>query len=389
MPFIAANQLRMFYRLEGNEGLPVLILSHSIGCDHAIWDQQVPELLPYFRVLRYDIRGHGATDVSPGDYSIEQLGRDVLALADGLKIGNFAFCGLSLGGAIGQWLGVHAGDRVKSLILANTSPRFGTSQGWQSRIEAVSSGGMAGIAEMVRQRFFSAESIAGRSAIVANIRSVFLGTQPEGYIGCCAALRDFDFTGKLSQIKVSSLVIVGEKDVSTPWAGNGEILVREIPGAQVLRLPAAHLSNLESPRAFLAALFSFLWTPPSSKEEVFAAGMNVRRSVLGEEHVDRAIRQTTELTADFQKLITQYAWGTIWTRPGLDHRTRRLLVLAITAALGRWEEFRLHLNAGLNSDLEMADIQETLLQTAIYAGVPAANTGFHMAQEAAEAGKRK
>ena len=116
MPFIVANQLRMFYRLEGNEGLPVLILSHSIGCDHAIWDQQVPELLPYFRVLRYDIRGHGATDVSPGDYSIEQLGRDVLALADGLKIGDFAFCGLSLGGAIGQWLGVHAGDRVKSLI---------------------------------------------------------------------------------------------------------------------------------------------------------------------------------------------------------------------------------------------------------------------------------
>jgi 3-oxoadipate enol-lactonase/4-carboxymuconolactone decarboxylase len=389
MPFIAANQLRMFYRLEGNEGLPVLILSHSIGCDHAIWDQQVPELLPYFRVLRYDIRGHGATDVSPGDYSIEQLGRDVLALADGLKIGNFAFCGLSLGGAIGQWLGVHAGDRVKSLILANTSPRFGTPQGWQSRIDAVSSGGMAGIAEMVMQRFFSAESIAGRSASVANIRSVFLGTQPEGYIGCCAALRDFDFTGKLSQIKVSSLVIVGEKDVSTPWAGNGEILAREIPGAQALRLPAAHLSNLESPRAFLAALFSFLWTRPSSKEEVFAAGMNVRRSVLGEEHVDRAIRQTTELTADFQKLITQYAWGTIWTRPGLDHRTRRLLVLAITAALGRWEEFRLHLNAGLSSDLEMADIQETLLQTAIYAGVPAANTGFHIAQEAAEAEKRK
>lgn len=389
MPFITANQLRIFYRLEGNEGLPVLVLSHSVGCDHAIWDPQVPELLPYFRVLRYDIRGHGATDAPSGDYSIEQLGRDVLALADGLKIGEFAFCGLSLGGAIGQWLGVNAGDRVKSLILANTSPRFGTLQGWQSRIEAVRSGGMAGIAEMVMQRFFSAEAIARGSASVANIRAVFQGTNPEGYIGCCAALRDFDFIGQLSQIKVPTLVIAGEKDVSTPWTGNGEVLAGEIPGACSLQLPAAHLSNIESPRAFLAALFSFLWTPPSTKAEVFAAGMKVRRAILGEEHVDRAIRQTTELTADFQKLITEYAWGTIWTRPGLDHRTRRLLVLAMTAALGRWEEFRLHLNAGLNSDLEMADIQETLLQTAIYAGVPAANTGFHMAQEAVEAGKGK
>lgn len=387
MPFITANSIRMFYRLEGTDGLPVLVLSHSIGADHAMWDPQVRELLPYFQVLRYDTRGHGASDAPVGEYSVEMLGRDALALADALKIREFALCGLSLGGAVGQWLAINARDRLRGLILANTSPRFGTPANWTARIEAVRSGGMRAIVDLAMQRFFSAEFIAQSPGSVANIRSVLLGTNPEGYIGCCAALRDFDFTASLSRIDVPTLVISGNKDVPTPWSGNSEVLAREIKGARSLQLPAAHLANIETPRAFLAALFSFLWTPASTEEEVFSAGMKVRRSVLGEEHVDRANHQMTELTRDFQKLITQYAWGTIWTRPGLDLRTRRLLVLAITAALGRWEEFRLHLSTGLKKGLEMSDIQETLLQTAIYAGVPAANTAFHVAQEEAETQK--
>jgi 3-oxoadipate enol-lactonase/4-carboxymuconolactone decarboxylase len=387
MPFINANQVRTFYRLEGNDGLPVLILSHSIGTDHALWDPQVRELLPYFQILRYDTRGHGASDVPAGDYLIEQLGRDVLALADALKIREFAFCGLSLGGAIGLWLALHAGDRLKRLVLANTSARFGTPQNWQARIDAVRTGAMAAIVDVAMQRFFSAEFLARSHSSVASTRAVLLGTNPEGYVGCCAALRDFDFTGELSQIRVPTMVIVGDKDASTPWAGNGEVLAREIAGARSLRLPAAHLSNLETPRAFLAALFSFLWTPAATQEEIFRAGMATRRAVLGDEHVDRAIHRTTEFTSDFQKLITQYAWGTIWTRPGLDRRTRRLLVLATTAALGRWEEFRLHLTTGLKHGLELCDIQEALLQTAIYAGIPAANTAFHILQEEVEKGK--
>ena len=382
MPYIAANQLRTFYRLEGNDGLPVLILSHSIGTDHALWQPQVPELLADFQVLRYDIRGHGASDASAGEYSVEQLGRDVLALADALKIRQFAFCGLSLGGAIGQWLAVHARDRLSHLLLANTSPRFSTAQAWQSRIDAVGSGGMASIEDLVLQRFFSAEFLALSPPSVAGIRSVLLATNPAGYMGCCAALRDFDFLQSLPEIRVPTMVIAGDKDVATPWAGNGEILAREIGGARSVRLPAAHLANLESPRAFLAAIFSFLRVAPQTEDEIVEAGLERRRAVLGDEHVDRAIQTTTEFTRDFQKLITQYAWGTIWTRPGLDQRTRRLLVLASTASLGRWEEFRLHLTTGLKNGLELCDIEEVLLQIAIYAGVPAANTGFHILQEA-------
>lgn len=384
MPFVEVNKTRLFYRLEGNDGLPVLVLSHSIGTDHGMWQPQVQDLLSHFQVLRYDTRGHGASDAPKGDYSVEQLGRDALALTEALKISKFAFCGLSMGGAIGQWLAVHVPDRLTGLILANTSPRIGTPTLWDTRIQAVQQGGMAGIVDIAMQRFFSPEFLAEANPYVASVRSVLLGTDSAGYLGCCVALRDFDFTQILRKIKTPTLVIVGEEDVSTPWAGNGEILAREIPGARALHLPAAHLSNLERPKSFTAALFASLQSQSRSSEDVLAVGFEMRRKVLGDAHVDRAIAATTDFTADFQSLITRYAWGTIWTRPGLDQRTRRLLVLPTMAALGRWEEFRLHVSTGLQHGLEPCDIKEALLQTAVYAGLPAANTAFHIAREELE-----
>jgi 3-oxoadipate enol-lactonase/4-carboxymuconolactone decarboxylase len=146
-------------------------------------------------------------------------------------------------------------------------------------------------------------------------------------------------------------------------------------------LAAAHLSNIERPHSFTAALLEFLLPQPSGNADSLTTGFEMRRAVLGDAHVDKAIATTTEFTSEFQELITRYAWGTIWSRPELDRRTRRLLVLAVTASLGRWEEFTLHLRAGLASDLEVCDLKEVLLQTAVYAGVPAANTGFQIAAE--------
>lgn len=384
MPFSTINNRRLFYRLEGVEGKPVLILSHSIGADHAMWDPQVPDILSHFQVLRYDIRGHGASDVPKGDYSIEELGREVLGLADALKISKFDFCGLSLGGAIGQWLGIHAADRVSRLVLASTSPQFGPRANWDARRKAVLDGGMVAIIDLVMQRFFSSEMLARGEACAQSVRSVILGTDPIGYAGCCAALRDMDHTQLLRQIRIPTLVIVGERDAATPWSGHGEKLAQEISGAQALRLPAAHLSNLERPKSFTAALFNFLRPQADAHSEgrdPMLAGFEVRREVLGEEHVDRSIAATSEFNREFQELITRYAWGTVWTRPGLSRRTRRLLVLSTMAALGRWEEFRLHLRAGLMNELEPCDLKEVLLQVAVYAGVPAANTGFHIAAE--------
>jgi len=371
----------MFYRLQGNAGRPVLILSHSISTDHAMWDLQVEGLLPYFQVLRYDTRGHGASEVTAGEYSVEMLGKDILALADALEISQFAFCGLSLGGAIGQWVAVNAPQRVTHLVLADTSPQFLPRANWETRIGAVLKGGMPAVVDVAMQRFFSSDTLAKQNPHVASIRSVFLGTDPVGYLGCCAALRDMNHGDLIKQIKAPTLVISGDRDVATPWSGHGERLAQEIPGAKAIHLTAAHLSNIERPHSFTTALLEFLLPRSSADSDSLQAGFEMRRAVLGDAHVDKAIAATTEFTRDFQELITRYAWGTIWSRPELDRRTRRLLVLAVTASLGRWEEFALHLRAGLASDLELCDLKEVLLQTAVYAGVPTANTGFQIAAE--------
>ena len=378
MPFLTVDDTKVFYRLEGKPGTPVLVLSHSIGTDHGMWQPQISDLIQHFHVLRYDTRGHGASDAPKGEYSIEQLGRDVLALTDALNIEKFAFCGLSLGGAIGQWLAVNTPARIDRLVLANTGPRLGTRENWETRIRAVTEKGMSAILDLAMQRFFAPETLERHDAQYESIKSIFLGTNPAGYAGCCAALRDFDGTPQLSGISAPTLVIVGKRDVSTPWSGHGEILCQKIPGANSVHLDAAHLSNLQRPHSFTAAVAEFLLAGPGDGLE---NGFRVRRAVLGHEHVDRSIANTNDLNREFQDLITRYAWGTIWTRPGLDIRTRRLLVLAMTAAMGRYEEFRMHLRAGMKAGLELSDLKEVLLQTAIYAGVPAANSAFHIAQE--------
>ncbi len=377
MPFVRVDGVRIYYRLEGEANKPVLVLSHSVGTDHGMWTPQAADLLSHFRVLRFDTRGHGASDAPEGEYSIELLGRDVLALANALEIDRFAFCGLSLGGAIGQWLAIHTVNRLTALVLANTSPQFAPRSNWETRIKLVREGGMASILDLAMGRFFSPEFRG--SAHAEAIKCVLLGTDPVGYAGCCAALRDFDFKGRLADIHVPTLVIAGDKDVSTPWNGHAEILAAKIPGAQAVRLPAAHLSNLERTRSFSAALAGFLLARERLDQP--DEGRSMRRSVLGDAHVDKATAAMTDFNREFQELITRYAWGTIWTRPGLDVRTRRLLVLTTMAALGRWEEFSMHVRAGLEHELEPCDLKEILLQTAIYAGVPAANTGFHVAQE--------
>jgi len=256
VPFADTNNARLFYRLEGRSNLPALVLSHSLGCDHGMWAPQMPDLLEHFQVLRYDTRGHGASGVPNGNYTLDQLGQDVLALADKLSLSKFAFCGISMGGAVGQWLAINALQRLTALVLANTSPKFGTPDIWDARIKAVREGGMQAIVDATMQRFFSTDK--QDTTWAQSIRVVLLGTDPKGYAACCAALRDADTRASLNKISVPTLVIGSEKDPSTPWEGNGSVLARDIPNAKAVRLQTAHLSNLEQPQAFTAAMLDFL-----------------------------------------------------------------------------------------------------------------------------------
>jgi len=216
-------------------------------------------LLEHFRVLRLDLRGHGASDAPAGEYTMPQLAGDVLAVADAAGATQFLYCGLSIGGMIGQWIGARAGHRLQTMVLANTSPRMADPAAFEARRVVVLNEGMHAIEEAVMQRFFTARTLAATNPMAESMRAVLLATNPVGYAGCCAAVRDMDHRPILRRIQTPVLVIAGDEDLSTPWEGHGQVLAAEIAGARAVTLAgAAHLSNIEQPSAFVEALIPFL-----------------------------------------------------------------------------------------------------------------------------------
>ncbi len=256
MPFIDVGELKTHYALtDGPE--PVLILSNSLGTDFSLWDPQMAELQRHFRILRYDTRGHGKSSATPAEYTIKQLGRDVLGLLDSLGLDRAHFCGLSLGGMIGMWLGIHAPDRLNRLVLSNTAARIGTKEGWNMRIATVRKDGMKSVATTVIDRWFTPGFRASFPEKVAQAQRMLEQTPPEGYAACCAAIRDMDQRDAVAQIKVPTLVIYGGSDSVIPLS-DAHFLAEQIRGAKELELPAAHLSNVEQPDAFTQAVINFL-----------------------------------------------------------------------------------------------------------------------------------
>jgi 3-oxoadipate enol-lactonase len=257
MPFAEVSGGRIHYRVDGALDAPVLVLSNSLGTDLSMWDRQVEALGRSFKVLRYDSRGHGRSLVTPGPYSIEVLARDVVSLLDRLEMARVHFCGLSLGGMVGLWLGAHEPARVDRLVLANTAAHLGPPEVWDARVEAVRRGGMAAVAGGVVERWFTPRFRERCPAGVGAVRHMLLAAPPEGYVACCAAVRDMDQRAELASVRSPTLVIAGRHDPATPPAA-GRAVADAIRGVRLTELDAAHLSNVEAPEAFNAAVLDFL-----------------------------------------------------------------------------------------------------------------------------------
>ncbi|RJF99208.1 3-oxoadipate enol-lactonase [Noviherbaspirillum saxi] len=257
MPTIDNEGVRLHYQVEGKEDAPWLVLSNSLGTTLAMWEPQMPDLAQRFRVLRYDTRGHGASGVPTGPYSVAQLGRDVIALMDALHIERAHFCGLSMGGMTGMWLGIHAAPRIERLALCNTSALIGPAEVWNTRIAKVDSEGMAAIVPAVIDRWFTPAFQQRAPQQVAQVREMLAQTQASGYTANCAAVRDMDQREEVARIQAPTLVIAGTHDQATP-AKDGKLVADRIAGARYVELDAAHLSNWEQADKFTATLVDFL-----------------------------------------------------------------------------------------------------------------------------------
>lgn len=254
MAFAKNGDVRLHWREDG-AGSPLLLLN-SVGCDLSLWDA-VMQHLTGFRVIRMDMRGHGLSDSPPGDYSLDQIAADVVAVLNAAKVDRAAICGLSLGGMTAMTLALNAPERVSSLILACTSARMDP-EGWNNRINIVRSRGMAAVADAVMARFFSEEFCRDHAAEAENIRAHFLRLDPQGYAGCCAAIRDMALLDKIAAIKSPTLIIAGEKDIATPFEGHGSEMCKRIAGAVTKMIPAAHIAPVEMPAAFAGLVTDFL-----------------------------------------------------------------------------------------------------------------------------------
>jgi len=246
------------HRLDGPAGAPVLVLPASLGTTRELWEPQLDAFTRSFRVLRYEHRGHGASPAPSGRYAIEDLARDALELLDDLGLERVSWCGLSLGGMVGMWLGAHAPERLDALVLACTAARMPAPEAYAERAALVRERGVEAIADAVVARWLTPQTARGRPELVARLREGLLSTSREGYAGCCEALAAWDFRDELAALAAPTLVIAGGEDEATPVAA-AELLAERIPGARLVVIPgAAHLANLDRPRELADAALAHL-----------------------------------------------------------------------------------------------------------------------------------
>jgi 3-oxoadipate enol-lactonase len=257
MPIADLSDVKLYYEWSGAEHLPVLVFSNGLGTNVHMWDPQVESFSQHFRLLRFDARGHGQSSVTPGPYTIAQLSADVVHLLDPLKIERAYFCGISMGGLIGMFLGTNHANRFHKIILCSTAAKIGTSDTWTTRIQTVQKGGMKAVADMVVDRWFTEGFRAKNRAELQNVRAMLEATSPEGYMASCAAVRDSDQRDTIKSIQLPCLIVVGSEDPGTPPM-EAHFLQKTIPGAQLVELRGSHLCNIENKDEFNQHVLKFL-----------------------------------------------------------------------------------------------------------------------------------
>lgn len=370
-------------------GKPILILAPSLGTSvEGLWSPCAELLGDGFHIIGWDLPGHGSSDSSQlTPFTVADLAEGVrralqpVLASRGRRSETIFYAGVSLGGAVGlQWMVDEAQAFSRASVLC-TGAMIGQPATWQQRADQVRQHGTASIVDRSRQQWFASglddHNDDRSNVLLDDLRA----TDDEAYALACEALASFDVRDRLGDITVPILAIAGDKDSITTTSDLKRIATEVTDGRLVVLDNVAHLAPAEAPRMTAHLLAAHLTEPEPEVADPYDSGMSVRRTVLGDTHVDRATTSATDFTRDFQEFVTKYAWGEIWTRPGLDRRSRSMITLTAMIARGHHDELAMHLRAALTNGLTVNEIKEVLLQSAIYCGVPDANTAFTIAQE--------
>ena len=355
---------------------PLLVLGPSIGTGTEGWHVAARLLDDAFRIVRIDLPGHGLSPAATGPVSIADLADGVVALVDGLGGGRFVYAGVSIGGTIGIELatGPHAARRAGLAVICSDA-KIGETDTWIARAEQTRVQGTPALVAASSTRWFAPSFPSRDPDVVGRTLNELMDTDDESYARLAEALAAFDRRADIASIAVPTIVLAGAAD-AVVTAEAAEAFAAAVPGATAEVLAeTGHQAHIEQPQAVAEAIrAAFAGTTR------YDAGMAVRREVLGPAHVDRANAGITAETADFQRFITETAWGGVWTRSGLDRRMRSAVTISCLVTAHHWDELAMHLRAGLRNGLSRAELSEILLQTAVYAGVPAANSAFGVAK---------
>ncbi|MFI1094412.1 alpha/beta fold hydrolase [Streptomyces sp. NPDC020917] len=398
------------YRFDGPDDAPVVVLGPALGATWHMWDRQLPVLTGTWRVLRYELPGHGGAPAEPAA-SVDDLARRLLAVLDDEGIDSFGYAGCGLGAAIGARLALLRPDRVAALALVSAAARYATADTWRQRGVVVRANGLERTAQATPERWFTEAFLATQPAITEWAVQMVGTTDTACYVAACEALAAFDIRESLGGITVPTLVVAGADDTETPPA-DARMLVAGIPDARLAVVPATgHLAPVEEPAAvgdLLARHFDTAWdrTVPSAPfapapppvpprppalpsgaptaPDRYAEGLRIRRELVGDAEVDAAQARAEGFGAGFDAFATRFGWGEVWSRPGLDRRTRSFLTLSVLTALGRLGDLADHTRAALRNGLTPAEIEEALLHTAVYCGLPAAQAAVDAARPVIE-----